>query len=216
MFTSKAPYKKKGFTLIEILIVVAILGLLMGITTQMLSTVGDTQGKARAKADMAVMASALEAFSAQYGGYPRLNVAKKSSDAGDVYKCLTGKMILRVQDGKVSMTSVGKNRKTFIDVLKFRICDPTNKDKVDVDPSTEGVYLADPWNEAYMYLYNTSNVVGSLESEWTSPSFVLFTKGADTKAKDVRNMYSSGIIPSNDVYTEPEENLDNFIYGRTE
>ena len=126
MFTSKAPYKKKGFTLIEILIVVAILGLLMGITTQMLSTVGDTQGKARAKADLAVMASALEAFSAQYGGYPRLNVAKNASDAGDVYKCLTGKMVLRVQDGKISMTSVGKNRKTFIDVLKFRLCDPTD------------------------------------------------------------------------------------------
>lgn len=216
MFTSKSKKAKRAFTLIEILIVVAILGLLMGITTQMLSTVGQSQGRSRAKADMAVMAAALEAFSAQYGGYPRYNVAKRASDAGDVFKCLTGKIVLRVKDNAVNMSTLTKARKPFIDVLKFKLCDPSNKDSQSVDASKDGVYLADPWDEPYMYLYNTSTVAGSLESEWTSPSFVLFTKGPDTKAKDVRNMYSSGIIPPNDVYTEPEVNLDNIIYGRTE
>ena len=67
-----------------------------------------------------------------------------------------------------------------------------------------------------MYLYNTSSVAGSLESEWKSPSFILFTKGADTLARDVKSMYSTGVIPPNDVYIEPEENIDNFIFGRTE
>ncbi|MBE6413078.1 MAG: prepilin-type N-terminal cleavage/methylation domain-containing protein [Verrucomicrobiaceae bacterium] len=216
MFTSKIPQRRSGFTLIEILIVVAILGLLMGITTTMLSSVGEVQGKARAKADMAVLAQGLEGFRAQYGGYPRLNVAKKASDAGDLFKCLSGKMILRVQDNKITMPVVGKTRKSFIDVAQFRLADPADKYATGVDPSKDGVYLADPWGEAYMYLYDTTNVVGSLEAEWTSPSFILFTKGADMKAKDVKNMYSSGIIPSNDVYIEPEENIDNFIYGRTE
>jgi len=129
---------------------------------------------------------------------------------------LSGKMILRVQDNKITMPVVGKTRKSFIDVAQFRLADPADKYATGVDPSKDGVYLADPWGEAYMYLYDTTNVVGSLEAEWTSPSFILFTKGADMKAKDVKNMYSSGIIPSNDVYIEPEENIDNFIYGRTE
>ncbi len=216
MFTSESTSQKRGFTLIEILIVVAILGLLMGITTQMLSSVGQSQGKARAKADMAVIAAATEAFAAQYGGYPRLNVAKKESDAGDFFKCLTGRMVLRVKDNRISMSNISKTRRPFIDVLKFRICDPSDKDLQSVDASKDGVYLADPWNEPYMYLYNTSTIAGSLESEWTSPSFILFTKGADTKAKEIGSMYSTGVIPENDVYIEPEENIDNFIYGRTE
>ncbi len=216
MFTSKTTPARKGFTLIEILIVVAILSLLMGITTQMLSSVGQSQGKARAKADMAVIATALEAFQAQYGGYPRLNVAKRAEHAGDLYKCLTGKMVLRVKDNSVQMMNVGVARKPFIDALKFKLVDPAEKDSQSVDPSKNGVYLADPWDEPYMYLYSTSSGVGSLETEWKSPAFVLFTKGADTKAKDVRGMYSSGIIPSYDDYTAPEENLDNIIFGRTE
>ncbi len=216
MFTSKTPSPKRGFTLIEILIVVAILGLLMGITTQMLSSVGQSQGKARAKADMAVIASATEAFAAQYGGYPRLNVAKRESDAGDFFKCLTGRMILRVKDGRISMSPVSKSRKPFIDVLKFIICDPADKNSQSVDPTKSGVYLADPWSEPYMYLYDTSTIAGSLESEWTSPSFILFTKGADTEAKEIDNMYSSGVLPDNDTYIGPEVNIDNLIYGRTE
>ena len=216
MLTSKYPQKRKGFTLIEILIVVAILGLLMGITTQMLSSVGQSQGKARAKADMAVIATALEAFASQYGGYPRLNVGKKEADAGSLYKCLIGKMVLNVRDNKIYMEDAGAQRKSFIDVMKFRIVDPADKDSQSVDHMKEGVFLADPWNEPYVYLYDTSDVAGSLESEWKSPSFVLFTKGEDTKAVDVKNMYSSGLVPDNDVYTEPEVNIDNFIYGKTE
>ena len=216
MLTSKYPQKRKGFTLIEILIVVAILGLLMGITTQMLSSVSQSQGKARAKADMAVIATAIEAFASQYGGYPRLNTAKKESDAGSLYKCLIGKMVLRVNDNKISMDDVSTQRKGFIDVMKFRIVDPSDKDSQTVDHMKEGVYLADPWNEPYMYLYSTSTVAGTLESEWKSPSFILFTKGEDTKAVDVKNMYTSGIVPDSDLYIEPEVNIDNFIYGKTE
>ncbi len=215
MHTPKIQRIRRGFTLIEILIVVAILGLLMGITTQMLSSVGQSQGKAKAKADMAVIATALEAFSAQYGGYPRLNVAKKESHAGDLYKCLTGRMFLRVKDNKINMVDASTPRKPFVDVLKLKICDPKTK-STNVDPTKDGVYFADPWDEPYMYLYNTSSVAGSLESEWKSPSFILFTKGADTLARDVKSMYSTGVIPPNDVYIEPEENIDNFIFGRTE
>lgn len=217
MYTSKKhPVIRRGFTLIELLIVIAILGLLMGVTTQMLSNVGQTQGRARAKADMAIIGTALEAFSAQYGSYPRLNMAKNSDDDCKLYKCLTGRMVLRVKDGRISMSSVNTVRKPFIDVLKFNLKDKKNPSATTVDPLKETVFLADPWDEPYQYFYDTSVMAGALESEWKSPSFILLTKGADTKAKEVRGMYSSGMIPPNDVYTEPEVNIDNYIFGRTE
>ncbi len=216
MFTSKIQSRKSGFTLVEILVVVAILGLLMAVTTSLLTGVGQKQGAARSKADMAVIASATEAFAAQYGGYPRLNVAKKSADAGDFLKCLTGKMALRVKDGRVIMSLVARSKKSFVDISKLSVCDPDEPEAEAPDSNKNGVFIADPWREPYMYLYNTSSTSGTLEAEWTSPSFILFTKGADTKAKEIDNMYSTGVVPDNDAYRAVEVNIDNLIYGRTE
>ncbi len=49
---------------------------------------------------------------------------------------------------------------------------------------------------------------------WRSPSFILLSKGADAKAKEVRSMYTTGIIPDDEEYRLPEENIDNIIFGR--
>jgi hypothetical protein len=40
------------------------------------------------------------------------------------------------------------------------------------------------------------------------------SKGADTKAEDVKGMYTSGIIPNDEDYRMPEQNLDNILHGR--
>ena len=64
--------------------------------------------------------------------------------------------------------------------------------------------------------FSYSNLVVNKLSEYDYEVKVDVTNVGNMKAKEVGNMYSSGVIPSNDVYTEPEENIDNFIYGRTE
>ena len=80
-FTPLKTSRKRGaFTLVEILIVIGIIALLMGITTQMLGTVSASQGRARSKTDMALIVSGLEGFASKYGGYPRVsaNIDEKS------------------------------------------------------------------------------------------------------------------------------------------
>ena len=151
---------RKAFTLVEILIVIGIIALLMGITTQMLGTVSASQGRARAKTDMAIIAASLEAFAGKYGGFPRLNAnGDEKKAAGNLYKCLVGKMILRLDDGQVVMSEVGTNRKPFVDASKLRICDPVDPILQDVDPEKNGVYFGDPWNEPYLYFFDTTAYV---------------------------------------------------------
>lgn len=207
---------RKAFTLIEILIVVGILALLMGLTTQMLSTVSANQGRAKARTDMALIASALESFAGRYGGYPRVNASgDEKKAAASIYKCLAGKMVLRVDDGQITMSDVGANRKPLLDVSKLTICDPNDPYAQNVDTEKNGVYFCDPWNEPYLYFFDTTSYVTNEENtSWRSPSFILMSKGADTKAEDVKGMYTSGIIPNDEDYRMPEQNLDNILHGR--
>ncbi len=67
MMTDK---KKSGFTLVEILIVVAIILLLAGMLYRVGSLVSDRSNRARAIADMQALANALEEYFAAHGIYP--------------------------------------------------------------------------------------------------------------------------------------------------
>jgi prepilin-type cleavage/methylation N-terminal domain protein len=216
-FTPLKTSRKRGaFTLVEILIVIGIIALLMGITTQMLGTVSASQGRARSKTDMALIVSGLEGFASKYGGYPRVsaNIDEKKS-AADLYRCLTGKMIMRLNDGQIVMADVGTVRKPFIEVTKLRIADPADPLLQDVDPEKNGVYFSDSWNEPYLYFFDTTMyVTNEANTSWRSPSFILLTKGPDQKAADVKGMYTTGIIPDDEEYRLPEVNIDNILYGR--
>ncbi len=209
---------RKAFTLVEILIVIGIIALLMGLTTQMLGTVSANQGRAKARTDLALIASALESFASRYGGYPRISASgDEKKAAASLYRCLVGKTVLTVEDGQVIMSDVGTNRKPFVDATKLRICDPTDPLLQDVDPEKSDVYFGDPWNEPYLYFFDTtSHITNESNTSWRSSSFVLMSKGPDAKAINVKSMYTTGIIPDDEDYRMPEDNIDNIIYGRDE
>lgn len=59
-----------AFTLIELLVVVAVITILAGITIGTLGGVNDKTARDRAKAEVATISAALEAYRAQFGSYP--------------------------------------------------------------------------------------------------------------------------------------------------
>lgn len=64
---------KKGFTLIEILVVIVIIGILAGFSLTAFSSSRKTARDARRKADLEQIRAALEIYRADNGQYPPLN-----------------------------------------------------------------------------------------------------------------------------------------------
>ena len=59
-----------GFTLIELLVVVAVIAVLAGLTIATLGGINDKTARDRTKAEVAVIAAALESYRSEHGRYP--------------------------------------------------------------------------------------------------------------------------------------------------
>lgn len=175
---------KFGFTLIELLVVIAVVGVLVSITFGVSRGVQSARSRALAKAELSVLAQALEQFKSRYSDYPW-----HDSGAGDyptpsggkdnntmLLYALTGRMKMeRVTDGagltKVEISKVDDkldaaavvSRPQFIETSKFKTSGDTN----------EPNQLLDPWGNPYIYMYKTE---GS-SNDWEVYGYHLYSTG---------------------------------------
>jgi general secretion pathway protein G len=70
VFINKEKNEYKGFTLIELLVVVAVIAILAGITLGALGRANQSAARDRTKAEIAVIANAIESYRSQNGEYP--------------------------------------------------------------------------------------------------------------------------------------------------
>ena len=195
---SKTPYSvyppaqkrptNSGFTLIELLMVIAVIMVLAGITFGISRGVQNAQARALAKAELSVIAQALEGFKLRYGDYPW-----HDSDDGDypdddeidvastmLLYALTGRLSMdpeRQPDGSTKLIvslvhddldNVNvKNRPKFIDITKFLVFQKSGKD----------LALLDPWGNPYIYWYKLEDAENNSPT-WELFGFHLYSTGA--------------------------------------
>jgi len=75
--TRSATAATVGFTLVEVLVVLAIIGVLTAILITTASGVRDSAAKAHVKVQFTQWAAAIEAFRSEYGHYPQFDAAHK-------------------------------------------------------------------------------------------------------------------------------------------
>ncbi|MCR6656706.1 MAG: type II secretion system protein GspG [Opitutus sp.] len=141
-----------AFTLIELLTVIAIIGILSAIVLGVGRRVSESGKIARTKAELAALSAGLEGYKRQFGDYPR------TEDAADFLQALIGKK------GPLGATINGRAQ---IDLALFRTPE-------DADPfENTSAVLIDPWDQPYVYVYKPSGTT------WTNPSYVLYSIGPD-------------------------------------
>jgi prepilin-type N-terminal cleavage/methylation domain-containing protein len=164
---------RRGFTLIELLMVIAIISILAAITFGISTGVRNTQARAKAKAELAVISQAIEQFKARYGDYPW-----HDSDRGDdtnqmLLFALTGRMTMSTDTAGnmvVDATEVDQDsaevlkRPKFLDDTKFF----TTK-----DASGNTLKLLDPWGNPYIYWYKWE----ATPDAWDVFGFHLYSTG---------------------------------------
>jgi prepilin-type N-terminal cleavage/methylation domain-containing protein len=127
MSALKSP---RGFTIIELLVVVAIIGVLMSLLFPAVQGALDAAKKAQAKNDVTQIATAIAAFDMEYGRMPSTNSAPEEITGG-VLNALIG-----------SNDTMNPRKIVFIEVLNFKRGKGGILNGKFVDPWANPYYLA--------------------------------------------------------------------------
>jgi len=186
---------RAAFTLIELLVTITVIALLVGISIGAVAGAKQRTSIARARSELATLATALEEFKRIYGDYPQLGdfnqvttlaPANTTTPPGTntvqakLFNCLTG-----VFGPKAFNTPDRVSGPNLLDVGRFTV-QPATLPTTFLVPILPGAGLPpvkqeqsagllDPWGRYYVYYYKSARNPGN----WQARGFVLYSVGPD-------------------------------------
>jgi type II secretory pathway pseudopilin PulG len=137
--------------LLELLVVIGVIAILTGVVIGVGRRASESGRISRARAELAALSAALDAYKLTYGDYPRTDVPAR---------------LLQSLIGKRSPTYLPMTGRAVIETARFTIAGA-------LDPlGNESAELVDPWEHPYRYAYKS-------QAGWTNPSYVLYSAGPD-------------------------------------
>ncbi|MDI1250769.1 MAG: type II secretion system protein GspG [Lacunisphaera sp.] len=149
-----ATARRTAFTLLELLAVIAIMAILAGLVLGVGRRASAAGKTARARAELAALAAALESYQRTYGDYPR------TDDAASLLQSLIGRR---------GLAGTAISGRAILELAPFATAgatDPFNS------PAAE---LIDPWGRPYVYVYKVP------AGGWMNSGFILYSPGPDGK-----------------------------------
>ena len=155
-----------GFTLVELLVVVTIIGLLVGLISVAVPKAIESGMKAKAKGELTAIVAAVKAYKQEYGRFPSSATA---SDDEHLYASYC------TSQSKFSMQPFGPT-KDLVEILSGNNLNNLNPKQVRfleaTGASTTYVWL-DPWGQEYCVMFDT-NEDGGVEywgsGNWQDPN----------------------------------------------
>ena len=205
-YTALPRCRASGFTLIEILLVIAVIAILASITFGVSRGIQSAQNRARAKAELAVLSQSIEQFKLRKGDFPWTD---GGGDPGEtLLQALLGWKEFRRAGDEASFDDIGTvpagGPKAFIDTAQFKAGDPGDLSQelpADNETRPAGLVFLDPWDNPYIYEYKDSEA-------WENFGYVLYSAGPDGEHTPVG---ADGVVSR--AVREADSNLDNIYPG---
>ena len=180
--------KTRGFTLMELMAVMGIIGIFFGIIFTGASYMFSTQKEKKAKAELKTITLALEQFKSEYDDYPSATLSDSEEKRGKIlfmslfgWLDLSGFEIEKEERGNSFLPSdsytLGKVQGGEIESYTL-----TGDQAMGDIGENEEIFLVDPWMSPYVYEYPRAD---------GHPGFLLFSKGEDEKASSFKEELTS-------------------------
>ncbi|MGF1531495.1 MAG: type II secretion system protein [Puniceicoccaceae bacterium] len=199
-----------GFSLIELLMVVAIIGILLGLGIRIIGSVNRKQVESLTQAQLGVLASALEQYRKDFGTYPISHSADKSFDAENAQVLLFHAMAgLRNPKGEL----LNPPKRPYLTFSEFPILDENlvivDQTSSDFDPQdpTASYRFADGWDQPLIYGFRQEARPGAPNNTWKRFGYLLFSIGWDGLPSEVTDLGNGLVPPIEDRSEADRDNL---------
>lgn len=188
-----------AFTLIELLTVIAIIGVLAAITFGVARGVQERAAISQARSELNAIATALESYKRQYGDYPQTGVYTAATPPTAASATDVAGYLLNALAGKLGPKRAAIDGKAFLDLSQLNLFNTTLPAATGNASVANGI--VDPWGRPYIYSYRDN---GATAGDWVNPTYVLLSAGPDgrlaipttgivdkTAADNADNIYSN-------------------------
>ena len=177
-----------GFTLLEVLAVTAVVAVLFTLSVGAIRGVKERAQTARARAELAALATALEDFRRLYGDYPQTGeftqapatpTARNSGPGvqtaqAKLFNCLTGTFGARDLSTRLNGPNLIEVGRFVVNgTLTNQFLQPVSNAPNPPSKPEQNACLLDPWERRYSYYYKNARSTAG----WQASAYVLFSPG---------------------------------------
>jgi prepilin-type N-terminal cleavage/methylation domain-containing protein len=190
---ARHPTSSRGFTLLELLTVITVVGILATISIGAIRGAKERTNIARARAELAALVTALEHFKRLYGDYPQTGefgqapATPTSETSGPgvntaqakLFNCLTGVFGARAfaNNNRISGPNLLEIKRFKLNPAEDRLpnnfLQPVSNTPNPPAKPEMNACLLDPWERRYLYYYKNARS----PNNWQATSYVLYSAG---------------------------------------